>query len=94
MREGFKFYADAGHAWLAVRFKDFIDAGAKIEDVSGYSYWRGQTLYLEEDCDAGVFVNAYQKKYNRVPLFFEKYTERSPIRSYPQFFHGLPENFY
>jgi len=30
----------------------------KAEDISSYSYQKGKTVYLEEDCDAIVFMSA------------------------------------
>lgn len=78
----YKFYSDPGHGWLAVSIKNFFAVGAKLEDVSNYSYVRGKTLYLEEDCDAAIFINAFQKKMGHAPVFVEKYHERTPIRSY------------
>lgn len=84
---GYKFYSDPGHGWLAVSFKNFFAVGAKLEDVSNFSYARGKTLYLEEDCDAGVFINAFQKKMGHAPVFFEKFHERTPIRSYQSLYY-------
>jgi hypothetical protein len=49
----YQFYSDPGHGWMAVSFKNFFAVGAKLEDVSNFSYVRGKTLYLEEDGDAG-----------------------------------------
>ena len=90
---GYKFYSDPGHGWLAVSFKNFFAVGAKLEDVSNFSYARGKTLYLEEDCDAGVFIKAFREKMGTDPVFFEKFHERTAIRSYqPLFFIGVREN--
>jgi hypothetical protein len=83
----YKFYSDPGHGWMAVSFKNFFAVGAKLEDVSNFSYARGKTLYLEEDCDAGVFIKAFQKYMNSAPVFFEKFNERTPIRSYEPLYY-------
>lgn len=83
----FKAYADSGHAWVAVKRSLLSELGV-LDKISRFSYQSktGQTIYLEEDCDAGLFVNAYKEKYNTAPRFVEQFTNsRSPIRSYPQF---------
>ena len=46
---------DGAHAWLSVRFKELIDLG--IEDkISSYSYQYEDNVYLEEDCDAPIYL--------------------------------------
>lgn len=88
----YKFYSDPGHGWLAVSFKNFFAVGAKLEDVSNYSYARGKMLYLEEDCDAGVFIKAFREKMGIEPVFVEKYHDRTPIRSYKSLYqNGIRE---
>jgi hypothetical protein len=87
MNKVFNFYADAGHAWLAVKFADLNKVGLYLKDISNYSYIRGKTVYLEEDCDAAKFFKAYEATYGETPKYVEKYTERSPIRSYGMVSH-------
>lgn len=84
MAKTFKFYSDPGHGWLAVKIADAEAIGLKVSDFSPYSYIRGKTLYLEEDCDATLFVTRYQlKNGGQRPNYVEKYTDKShPIRSY------------
>lgn len=81
----FKMYSDPGHGWLAVPVAYLIDAGVVLCSISTYSYARGKTIYLEEDCDAGKFISAWRAKYGS--FFYEnKFTDnRSPIRSYESF---------
>lgn len=78
----FHFHSDAGHGWLAVKIADLAKLGITLDEISNYSYWRGKTLYLEEDCDAPVFIKKFLAKYGHQPVFKETYVERSPIRSY------------
>lgn len=81
----FKIYADPGHAWAAVKRKFLVELGI-LEKITPYSYQRGDTVYLEEDCDAATFVNAYREKFGSTPLWDEKHTDNySPIRSYDHF---------
>ena len=79
-----KVYTDPGHGWAAVKRSVLKDFG--IEDkISSYSYQKGATVYLEEDCDLSTFVAALKEKgYN--PVYIEKHTDkRHPIRSYDSF---------
>jgi hypothetical protein len=50
--------ADSGHAWLAVKSVE-IKALGLLDKISSYSYISksGKTIYLEEDCDATLFIN-------------------------------------
>jgi hypothetical protein len=76
----YKFYSDAGHGWLAVKRDELVELNL-LNSISTYSYQRGKTVYLEEDCDMSKFIDARRVKIR----LDEKYTERSPIRSYDSF---------
>jgi hypothetical protein len=83
MRKIFTFHADNGHAWLRVTSSEALDVGLVAKSFSRYSYVKGNDFYLEEDCDAGLFMNAYQRKYGTLPeLHCENYNGSSPIRNY------------
>jgi hypothetical protein len=56
----FKFITDPGHGWLRVPHKVIRDMGLTAKSFSRYSYVDNDYMYLEEDCDAGVFLQAYQ----------------------------------
>lgn len=78
----FKFYSDPGHGWLAVKRKWLDELGLKF-NVTHYSYQKGQTVYLEEDCDAGLFIQKMREVRGVEVKLQEKMTNlRSPIRSY------------
>jgi len=77
----FIFHADAGHGWLAVKRRLLFDLGV-AEKITSYSYQKGQTVYLEEDCDASTFLDAYKKKYGTPTINHAKYRNTSPIRNY------------
>ena len=53
--KAYKFYSDNGHGWLAVKRQELIDLGI-IDKITPYSYQRGKTVYLEEDCDVDLFL--------------------------------------
>lgn len=81
----YKFYADSGHGWLAVKIEELMQFGI-ITQISSYSYMRGATAYLEEDCDASLFFNAYKDKYNKELTFTYNHTDnRSAIRNYDSY---------
>ena len=85
MSKKYKMYSDAGHGWLAVKRSELIELGL-IGKISHYSYQRGQTVYLEEDCDASLFFNFYTNRYNKqVEVEFKHTNNTSPIRSYESF---------
>jgi len=76
---------DAGHEWLAVKIKELqeLDIAHKI---SSYSYQKGGTAYLEGDCDAAVFFDAYKQKHGVEPKTKQgKHWDRQPCRSFAQY---------
>ena len=76
----FTFHTDPGHGWVEVDVDLLIDLGIHSK-ITSYSYCYGSTAYLEEDCDAGTFVKAYEAKYGRRPEFVEKHSNNSHIRN-------------
>lgn len=74
-------YTDPGHGWGAVKRTVLADLGI-ADKVSAYSYQRGQSVYLEEDCDLSLLIGALRDR-GITPVFAERHTDRrSPIRSY------------
>lgn len=53
----FDFISDPGHAWLKVP-ADLLRELGIADQITSYSYWRKGFAYLEEDCDAGLFLSA------------------------------------
>ena len=78
------FHSDAGHGWLAVKRHELIELGI-LEKISSYSYEKGKTVYLEEDCDAGIFIEAMKAKGIEIKCREGKSVNRSPVRSYKVF---------
>ena len=56
-------YEDPGHAWCKIPKKELEELGIANE-ISGYSYMRGDYAYLEEDGDFSKFFYALEKKHN------------------------------
>lgn len=73
-KESFTMYSDPGHAWLKVSAIAILRAGLDPAlDFSSCSYWKRDKsgelhFYLEEDCDAGIFLACYYGKNRAMPL--------------------------
>jgi len=81
--EPFHFYADPGHGWLAVTRDDVEAVNLSADIFSSCSYFSGEVLYLEEDCDASLFLAAYEVFTGRKPKIIEHIESgNSRIRSY------------
>lgn len=79
----FTFHLDPGHGWLAVPIKESNAVGLHCDAYSAYSYVKGFTLYLEEDCDAPKFLAAYKAKHGVSAEIVEKFSmKHSAIRHY------------
>lgn len=79
-----KFYSDPGHGWAAVKRK-LIDELGIADRISRFSFQRGDTVYLEEDCDMPALVTQLALKGIVVDWQHRQSDRRSPIRSYQSF---------
>lgn len=80
------YFTDPRHGWAAVKIKILQDLGI-ADQISHYSYSRGKTAYLEEDCDFAVLLNALSAAGIAYSIT-EKHTDRAhPIRSYATYRH-------
>ena len=75
-----KWHSDPGHAWLQVEIEDLKKLNID-KDISNYSYINGPRAYLEEDCDALIYVKALEK--NKISYSFDEisYNEDCFIRN-------------
>lgn len=80
-------YADPGHGWLAVKLKLLSELGI-LSDISRCSFMRGKTAYLEEGCDAGVFMDAARHAGYEVTVTVKHTDKYHRIRNYPIYFLG------
>ncbi|KPK13953.1 MAG: hypothetical protein AMJ56_00450 [Anaerolineae bacterium SG8_19] len=87
-------YSDPSHAWLKVPVSELSRVGLSWEkDFSGCSYARTDasgvtSVYLEEDCDAPIYLATLLSRGEQRPPIKDSYTNgRSRIRSYAH----LPE---
>jgi hypothetical protein len=84
MKTVFDFVSDPGHGWLKVPVAELERLGI-VDQISTYSYLRGDMAYLEEDCDLSVFLAA--RKARNEPVTFREHSrnKRSQIRNYATF---------
>jgi hypothetical protein len=85
-------YTDGGHGWGKVALRDLLKLGI-ADQISTFSYYRPHSnianfetfVYLEEDCDLGIYVNAM--KANGITVTFKEYhsNKLSKLRSYARF---------
>lgn len=84
MQTVFPCYSDPGHGWAKV--PRLLLKELEIEQqVSAYSYQKGDFVYLEEDADMSLFFNAMQTR-GITPTFKGKSSNKtSRIRGYASF---------
>ena len=59
--DGLVFESDASHGYLHVPIAILAHLNLRIGDFSSYSFTDFHKVYLEEDCDASKFLNAWEK---------------------------------
>jgi hypothetical protein len=82
----YNFHTDPGHGWLEVPLPELRELGIH-NHISRFSYIdrnRG-CAYLEEDCDATRFGEAFQQRFGHWPNHSEVYCEDTPIRNYERY---------
>lgn len=77
------FHSDPGHGWLAVKIQELIRLKI-LDKISKYSYMKGKTVYLEEDCDYSIFEEAKFKNEELIEVK-QTFLKNSPIRGYERF---------
>jgi len=82
--QAFVYYQDPGHGWIEVDVDTLIELGIASK-ISNYSYISGPVAYLEEDCDAALFIQAFQDKHGSQPELYEQYSENIFIRTLPSY---------
>ena len=82
------YFTDPGHGWVSVKLQTLVDLGI-ADKVSHYSYMRGSSAYLEEDCDLGLLYSACDSQGIDISLTTKHTNKRSPIRSYSVYRAGV-----
>jgi len=81
----YNFHEDSGHGWLEVGREELAELQISSK-ISGYSYQMGNRVYLEEDCDAPKFCDAFEQRYGRkTPIEWYYVDGYSEIRNYPNY---------
>jgi hypothetical protein len=75
------YFTDPGHGWVGVK-KEILENLGIADKVSHYSYMRGASAYLEEDCDLALLYSACDAKNIKIDLLPKHTNNNSPIRSY------------
>ena len=82
VKSKFDFYSDAGHGWLKVHILMLQKMGID-KNVTSFSYIHGGDVFLEEDCDAPMFMKKYEELFGKKPeLNYHTTDKRSRIRNY------------
>lgn len=79
-------YDDPSHGWIAVP-RQWLAALGIAGDISGYSYQRGGTVYLEEDQDATTFDRVAKSKGYNIFVDVRHTNVSSRIRSCDRYEH-------
>lgn len=84
MRTEYCFHEDPGHGWLEVSKNELRELGI-ADRISRYSYQEISDTdsnldlaFLEEDCDAPIFCDAYKKKFGCDPSFVYEVERTDP----------------
>tara|TARA_B100000405_G_scaffold223037_1_gene158655 strand:- start:250 stop:525 length:276 start_codon:yes stop_codon:yes gene_type:complete len=82
MNHKIKWISDPGHSWLQVS-KTWIRELNIANLISNYSYEDDTNVFLEEDCDAAVFIReshkaGYQINFAEIPEL--TYNHDAPVR--------------
>lgn len=83
------YYTDAGHGWLKVNRAE-LDALGISDKVSAYSYQKGDFAYLEEDCDASLFMDAAKAAGWTLNMIGKNCANYSTIRQFERFTNKVP----
>jgi hypothetical protein len=75
------YFTDPGHGWVSIKLQTLIALDIQNK-ISHYSYIRGKSAYLEEDCDLGLLFSACDSIGLKIDLNTKHTNNRSPIRSY------------
>lgn len=69
------FLFDPGHGWLQVPLTDIVALGLE-DQITPYSFVKGQYAYLEEDCDCPRYLSARAAQGYRRPEITDEYVDR------------------
>lgn len=79
-----RYQQDPGHGWISVK-RDLVVKLGISDKISDFSYQRGASVYLEEDCDAGLLIDALKAHGIDYQVISSHTDKRHPIRSYERY---------
>lgn len=79
-------FADPAHGWIKVKRSELEKLGV-LGKISSYSYQRGDDVFLEEDCDGGIYTQTLREKHGKIVFLTVAsiVNKSSKIRSYNSF---------
>lgn len=82
-----RYVQDSGHGWLIVTPAQLASYCITEAMISPYSYRSRDhsMIALEENCDAGVFIEAFRRAHGEDPHFTREHQDPTPIRNWPGF---------
>jgi hypothetical protein len=80
----YTFHEDPGHGWLEVTRTELVRLGIASR-ISAYSYQKGDSVFLEEDCDANTFAHAKKAAGEAVSEVTTVYNDDAPCRGYDRY---------
>ena len=84
MTTTYTYHQDPGHGWIEVAKAELERLGL-TDKISCYSYIKGSTAYLEEDCDASLWAQAKKAVGEDFATVAAHTNYDSFIRSLPRF---------
>jgi hypothetical protein len=85
MAKKYTYRQDPGHGWVQVSLFELQTLGV-ADKISSYSYQDGGTCYLEEDCDAEKWMQAYKSQHGDYPAIQDVvYPKDCFIRKLPRY---------
>jgi|AntAceMinimDraft_5_1070358.scaffolds.fasta_scaffold150926_2 hypothetical protein len=81
------FYSDPSHGWAKVK-RSILETLDIPHLISSYSYQRGEYVYLEEDNDYSLLVDALEMHGTAIILKYKHNDNTSRIRSYEHYVHN------
>jgi len=78
-------YSDPSHSWGKIK-RSMLHSLGVAHEISAWSYSRNDYVYLEEDADLPLFVNALERTGCKA-IFKEKHSDKdSAVRSYKRYY--------
>ena len=83
-------YSDPGHGSAKVKRQELIDLGI-ADKISSYSYQLNDNVYLEEDCDLSIYIDALLNvkgiTRDKIKFTMHNTNRQSRIRTYENYYN-------